>query len=732
MLFKKKFPHFQQRDQMDCGPTCVKMIAQYYGKSVSLPYLREQAHIDRQGVSLLGISDAAEDIGFRTMAIKTDYDTLAEESPFPCIVHWNQNHFVVVADIKKDRVTVADPGNEIITYTKEEFCKCWMGEKEGNDDGIALLFEPSPDFYSDEFMGEAPNKTSFSFLFRYLTPYKKLILQVLLGLFTGSLLSLMLPLLTQALVDAGVNKQDISIVYVILIAQLMLFVGRTAIDIIRSWILLHISSRVNIFIISDFLIKLMKLPISFFDSKNLGDILQRLQDHERIKHFLTSSSLEFVFSLVNFLVFGVILFMYNTSIFTIFFVGSVLYIIWVLFFMKRRRALDFKRFNQAATNQSSEVQLIQGMQEIKLNNCEKQKRWEWESIQIKLFKISLSSLALQQYQNSGGAFINELKNILITFWAAKEVIDGNMTLGMMMAAQQILGQLNAPVLQFVNFIQEAQDAQISLERLGEIHNKKDEDESAQTAMVIPEAKDLVIKELDFRYGDPNSEFVLHNVDLTIPQGKTTAIVGASGSGKTTLLKLLLKFYDPESGEIKLGETPLRNLDSRVWRSKIGVVMQDGFIFSDSIANNIALGDDIPDIKKLVFACETANIREFIEEMPLNYNTKIGSDGIGLSQGQKQRLMIARAVYKNPDFLFFDEATSALDAKNEKEITEKIEKFTSGRTVIVIAHRLSTVKNADQIVVLDKGQVKEIGNHQELTQKRGLYYELVKNQLELGN
>ncbi|MGB0524395.1 MAG: peptidase domain-containing ABC transporter [Flammeovirgaceae bacterium] len=732
MFFQKKFPHFQQRDQMDCGPTCLKMIAKSYGKSVSLPYLRKEAHIDRQGVSLLGISDAAEKIGFRTMAVRADYDTLAEEAPFPCIVHWNQAHFVVVYAIKKDKVYVADPGNALITYSKEEFCKCWTGTGTGKAEGITLLLEPGPDFYADEFMGEAPDKTKLTFLFKYLTPYKKLVFQVFLGLVTGSVLALLLPLLTQALVDSGVNKQNLTIIYVILIAQLMLFVGKTSIDIIRSWILLHMSSRINIYIISDFLIKLMKLPISFFDSKNLGDILQRLQDHERIKHFLTSSSLEFIFSIFNLFVFGLILLAYNFSIFLIFILGSGFYIIWILFFMKRRRILDFKRFNQAAANQSSEVQLVQGMQEIKLNNCEKQKRWEWENIQVRLFKISLSSLAVQQYQNSGGAFINELKNILITFWAAKEVMDNNMTLGMMMAAQQILGQLNAPILQFVNFIQEAQDAQISLERLGEIHNREEEDSSIETALMIPEEKDLLIKDLDFRYGDPNAEFVLHRVNMTIPYGKTTAIVGASGSGKTTLLKLLLKFYEPESGEIKLGETPLRNLNSRAWRNKVGVVMQDGFIFSDSIANNIALGAEHVDIKRLVFACEIANIRTFIEEMPLNYNTKIGSDGIGLSQGQKQRLMIARAVYKNPDFLFFDEATSALDAKNEREITEKIEQFTNGKTVIVIAHRLSTVKNADQIIVLDKGEVKEAGDHTELTAKRGLYYELVKNQLELGS
>ena len=730
-MFRKKFPHYQQLDQMDCGPTCLKMIAKHYGKSLSIQYLREEAHIDRQGVSLLGISDAAEKVGFRTMAVKASYDLVYEEQPFPCVAHWNQEHFVVIHKMTKDKVYVADPANSLLTYTKEEFCKSWIGHAK-DDEGILLLLEPTPDFYSDEFMGEAPEKGNFQFLFKYLTPYKKLILQVFLGLFAGSVLSLILPFLTQSLVDYGIHRQDIGFVYAVLLGQIMLFTGRTAINVIRSWILLHISARINIFIISDFLIKLMKLPIAFFDSKNLGDILQRISDHERIKNFLTSSSLSFLFSLVNLVIFSVILLLYSFEIFALFFIGSTLYVVWILFFLKRRKELDYKRFNQASANQSSEVQLIQGMQEIKLNNCEKQKRWEWEGIQIKLFKISMSSLALQQYQQTGGNFINELKNILITFWAAKEVMDGEMTLGMMLAAQQILGQINAPVLQFVNFIQEAQDAKISLERLGEIHNKPDEDDSQDTAFILPENQDLKLQKLDFRYGDPNAEFVLNQVDLVIPFGKTTAIVGASGSGKTTLLKLLLKFYNPENGEIKLGDTPLRNLDSKSWRSKIGSVMQDGFIFSDTIARNIAIGEEIIDKERLIFAAEIANIRGFIEELPLNYNTKIGGDGIGVSQGQRQRIMIARAVYKNPDYIFFDEATSALDAKNEREITEKIERFTNGKTVVVIAHRLSTVKNADQIVVLDQGKIAEVGTHQQLAAEKGLYYELVKNQLELGN
>jgi ATP-binding cassette subfamily B protein len=729
----KKFPHYQQFDEMDCGPTCVKMVAEHYGKRVALPYLREQCHIDRQGVSLLGMADAAEKIGLRTMAVQTSFETLAEEAPYPCIAHWQQRHFVVVYGRKKGKVLVADPATGLLAYSDEEFKKGWIsGMAQGEEAGILLLLEPSPDFHEDGFMGEAPQKTSFRFLLRYLTPYRQLVVQVLLSLLVGSVLMLFLPFLTQALVDSGINRQNLGFVYAVLLAQLMLFLGRVSVDVLRGWILLHISARVNIFIISDFLIKLMRLPIAFFDTKNLGDLLQRLHDHGRIKNFLTSSSLNFVFSMVNLLIFSAVMLFYSLEIFLLFLVGSLLYVLWVAFFLKRRRELDYKRFSQSAANQSSEVQLVQAMQEIKLHNCEKQKRWEWEAIQVRLFRIGMESLSLSQYQNAGGNFINELKNILITFWAAKEVMDGQMTLGMMMAAQQILGQMNGPVSQFVGFLQEAQDASISLERLGEIHNRPDEDEALEAAMVLPEGQDLRLEAVDFRYGDPHADYVLQGVSLTIPHGHTTAIVGASGSGKTTLLKLLLKFYEPEQGDISLGGTPLRHLDSRAWRARIGTVMQDGFVFSDTIARNIALGEENIDTKRLVEACEAANIREFIETLPLNYNTKIGGDGVGLSQGQRQRILIARAVYKNPDFLFFDEATSALDAKNEREITDKLGQFTKGKTVVVIAHRLSTVKHADQIAVLDKGRLAECGTHAELVAAKGIYYELVKNQLELGN
>lgn len=731
-MFKTRFPHYHQLDRMDCGPSCLKMVAKHYGREYSTQFLRESCYIDRQGVSLLGIIDAAEKIGLQATPVKATYELLATQAPLPAIAHWQQNHFVVVYKVTDKKVWVSDPATGRVAYTKEEFCQHWVsGTYQGEEEGVLLFLDPRPDFYKSEWDDEQTD-SSIHFLLKYLAGYRKFFLQLILGLFVGSIISLIFPFLTQAIVDFGINHQDLGFIYTILLAQLLLFAGKISVDIIRGWILLHISTRLNITIISDFLRKLMKLPISFFDSKNLGDILQRIRDHDRIENFLTSSSLEVLFSLFNLLVFGLVLAIYSLKILLVFAIGTSLYLAWVVLFLNKRRKIDYKRFNQLANTQSNEVQLVQGMQEIKLNNCERQRRWEWEGIQAKLFKIQVASLTLHQYQSGGAIFINEFKNIVITFLAAQSVIQGEITLGMMLAISFIIGQLNAPVLQFVSFILSAQDAKISLERLREVHNRQEEESNIQEAFVVPEKQDLVIRDLSFRYNNPHNDWVLKDIHLRIPYGKTTAIVGASGSGKTTLLKLLLKFYDPEVGTIQLGNTPLKNISNRSWRDSCGVVMQDGFLFSDTIARNIALTDEVIDKNRLVEAVDIANIRAFIEELPLNYNTKIGGEGLSMSQGQKQRMLIARAIYKNPDFFFFDEATSSLDAKNEKAITEKLATYTQGKTSLVIAHRLSTVKEADQIVVLDKGAIAEMGTHQELTKKRGLYYELVKNQLELGN
>lgn len=729
------FPFFKQLDSMDCGPTCLRMIAHYYGRSISVQTLRELSFITRQGVSLLGISEAAEKIGFRTIGARLNFEKLIEV-PLPCIVHWHYNHFVVVHKIKQKKNTtyvyVADPGHGLLKYTKKEFLNCWLSTiSEGEEKGFGLLLETTPEFYLAD--DEKSARTSFFYIFSYLKPHKKFFFQLAIGLLLGSLLQLLLPFLTQSMVDFGISNQNIAFVYLILIAQLMLFISRTAVDFIRSWILLHISTRVNIALISDFLIKLMKLPMGFFDSKNLGDIMQRIGDHTRIQQFLTGSSLTILFSFINLIIFSIVLLIYSVKIVALFIIGSILYTLWIILFMKRRRDLDFKRFDQLAANQSNLFQLVTSMQEIKQNNSERQKRWEWERIQVKLFKVNIKSLTLSQYQQVGSIFINEIKNILISFLAAKSVIDGTMTLGMMLAVQYIIGQLNGPIEQMIGFIQMAQDAKISFERLAEVHLKDDEDQlDAGKLTKLPDNRSIILQNVVFQYEGPKSEKVLEDITLTIPQNKITAIVGASGSGKTTLMKLILGYYPPVKGEIKLGETGLNSIHIKEWRNACGAVMQDGFIFSDSIANNITISDEYPDKKRLLHAVKVANIQDFIVgSLPMAYNTKIGSEGHGLSQGQKQRILIARAVYKNPEFIFFDEATNSLDANNERVIMENLDQFFKGRTVVIVAHRLSTVKNADQIVVMEKGRITEIGNHNELTARKGAYYNLVKNQLELG-
>lgn len=733
----RNFPHYLQLDAMDCGPTCLRMIAKYYGKTYSLQTLREHSFITREGVSMLGISDAAEFIGFRTSGVRISLQQLVEDVPLPCILHWNQNHFVVCYDIKKKkdgyRFSIADPARQLITYHEEEFKKCWLSTKvDGEEKGAALALEPGPDFFEHEGEGGSGSR-SLSFFLKYLSPYKKQLIQLVLGMITASLLQLIFPFLTQSLVDVGIRDGNLSFITLILIAQLVISISQLSVEFIRSWILLHMNTRINISLISDFLAKLMKLPLHYFDTKMIGDIMQRIGDHNRIEAFLTGSSITTLFSFVNFFIFSFVLAYYNLGILAIFLLGNVLYIGWILAFMKVRRELDIRRFAQAAGEQSSLIQLVTAMQEIKLNNCEKQKRWQWERIQVKLFKISVKGLAVGQVQQVGSIFFNQTTNIIISFIAAKSVVDGQMTLGMMMSLTYIIGQLSGPVSSFIGFAQQLQDAKISLERLNEIHGQKDEEQDIKSKLsVFPELRDVRIENLSFSYDGADRDYVLNNVNLAIPEHKVTAIVGASGSGKTTLIKLMLGFYTPNKGDIKIGETPLDMINPHLWRARTGSVMQDGFIFSDTIANNIAVGDDRIDIERLRHAVTVANIRDFIDSLPLGYNTKIGMEGNGISQGQRQRLLIARAVYKNPEFIFFDEATNALDANNEKEIMEHLHTFYRGKTVVVVAHRLSTVRNADKIVVLDKGTIAEEGTHRELTEKKGLYYQLVKNQLELGS
>lgn len=727
------FKAFIQLDSMLCGVTCLQMICNWYGRKYSIQYLDSLCSATTQGVSVLALANTAEILGFNVVAYKTETVNL-NQIQLPCILHWNQKHFVVLYEISKKgkRYKVADPSKGLITYSKEEFKSHWISSVANNyAKGIVMQLIPTEKFYSRNYESKE-EKRSFRFLLGYLKQYRSYFTQIILGLVLGCVLQLLMPFLTQAIVDFGIKNKDISFIWLILLGELMIVIGRATTDFIRRWLLLHISMRINISLVSDFFIKLLKLPMSFFDTKLMGDLLQRIGDHTRVQNFLTGQLLNVIFTFLSFIIFGIVLFVYNPFIFVIFAIGSICYGLWITSFLRKRNVLDYELFEQQARNQNKTYQFITSMQEIKLQDCEQRRRWEWEDTQADLFAVQMKSLKLQQTQEAGSIFINEVKNIIITVLAATAVINGQMTLGAMLAVQYIIGQLNYPVEQLMSFIYSLQDVKISLERINEIHEGKNEETKENHISEFKSDKSICIKDVDFKYDHHALKKTIEGVSFYIPQSKVTAIVGASGSGKSTLIKLMLGYYPVSSGVISIAERNINEYNLKWWRRHCGVVMQDGVIFSESIARNIAVDDGDIDIERLEKAAQIANIHEYIMELPLKYNTLIGQDGVGISQGQKQRILIARAVYKTPDFIFLDEATNALDAKNERAIVENLDEFYKGRTVVVVAHRLSTVKNADQIIVLDGGKVVETGDHISLIHKKGTYYNLVKNQLELGN
>lgn len=733
-MFNKKFPFFYQRDKMDCGPVCLKMLCKYYGKEYSLEYLRAICHLDKSGVSLGKLKDATDILGFNSLNARLNTVELLKVFKSPCILHWNHDHFVILIKISNngEKFIIADPGHGKLKISKKTFTDNWLNGKDKK--GVAFFIAPEEEFFQNK-SDRNESKVSWKFIFDYAKDYKKHLIQLTLAVLFGNLISLLFPFLTQILVDEGVVGLNVNIVAMVIIAQIALFIGEMVIELIRSWLLLFVSTRISISIVSDFLLKIMKLPIRFYDTKSTGDINQRIQDHERIEDFLTGSSINAIFSISNILLLSLVLFFYSLKVFTIFIVISTISVFWILIFLKKRRYYDYSKFQLLKDSQDVIFELISGMQEIKLNTCEDLKKTQWEGVQINLFELHAKILNLEQYQRIGFKFINYTKNLVITYIAAVEVIDGNITLGMLLSISYIIGQANSPLDQLVPFFKSLQDTKISLERLNEIHNLKSEQESQSNSVNqgLSLEGDIQFIDVSFRYGGPRSPSVLNDINLRIPKGKITAIVGTSGSGKTTLLKLLLKFYVPTTGKILLDQNDFVVLDPEKWREKCGIVMQSGYIFSDTIENNIKMGaDNNPKGLTIQQAVRVANIHKFVENLPLKYQTKLGNEGGGISMGQQQRILIARAVYKQPSYIFFDEATSALDSKNEKIIIENLNEYFKGKTVVVIAHRLSTVKHADQIVVLDSGRITEIGSHEELVQNKGDYYNLIKNQLELGN
>lgn len=742
MFKKSRIKIVFQHDQMDCGPACLKMIAGYYKKEYSLDYLRNASYLSRNGVSLTSLSDASQKIGFRSLMVKLNFKKLIADCPLPCILHWNQDHFIVLNKIttggvltkkrKELHFEIADPAHGIILLDQETFLKNWYSTED--EKGTALLLEPTPDFYSQP--DKKNTETGYFFLLKYLRPYRKYIIQLFVGMIGASLISLAFPLLTQLLIDNGINGHNINIIYLVLLSQLFLFFGSTAINMIQNWLVLQVNARVSLNIISDFLIKLLQLPIKYFDSKSVGDISQRLNDHHRIDSFLTGMTLSSVFSLVSIIVYSVLLGFYDPKILVTFLGLSLFAIVWILLFQNKRKQIDYKKFTENKVTQDKLFEMITGMQEIKLYGSETAKRWEWENLQVKLFKLNVKSLSIEQLQQGGFVFFSQLKNILISFFAAEEVLAGRFSIGVLLSISYIIGQTNGPLEQLIAFVRAAQDAKLSLERMQDIHQKDEENTTVSLSPVqnkdLEQLGDIIMENVSFQYEGPHSPMVLKNINLVIPKGKITAIVGASGSGKTTLLKLLLNFYKPITGQIIVGDTDLSQINPSYWRELSGTVMQDGYIFSDTISNNIILNGKEINIEKMERAVSIANLEEFVEKLPLKYTTKIGTSGMGLSGGQKQRIFIARSVYKDPKLLLFDEATSSLDANNEKMIMENLSTFFKDKTVLIIAHRLSTVKNADQIIVLDRGEVVEIGTHQVLSNIKGNYYSLVKNQLELGD
>ncbi|MDE5560865.1 MAG: peptidase domain-containing ABC transporter [Bacteroidaceae bacterium] len=720
----------RQFDRMDCGPACIRMVASAYGKDYPLSYLRSLSHLTREGVSVAGIRDALKTIGMESATFEMTLEQLREKCPMPAILHWEQNHFVVLYDIRKSRWTrkwkycIANPAYGKHAFAEDVFSGFWLN----GDKGVVIAIEPQEEFFEREAVKEKHSLVRFAR--KYVWPFRWELSQSAFGMLFGMLLSLVTPFLTQAMVDDGIGMRDMGLILNILFAQIFIFIGTFLMGLISSHVSLYMSTRININVLSDYLTKLLKLPMTFFDTKSVGDYQQRLGDHGRLQGFVTYSTLQTFFSIVSAPFYLAIIGWYSPVILTAYLLLTGLGTAWMTYFFHTRKAMDYERFKINSENQNKQYELMSGITDIKLNAYEDYKMEEWRALQKRAYRMNVKILKLGQIQNTGFTVIGQLRNIFITCWIAAEVVNGNLSLGMMMSISAIIGLVNGPLSQLIGFLQQFQDAKISLERSEEVHLCKNEDSALQKDVSPDEPQDIEVRRLTFSYTGNICKPALQDVSLSIPAGKMTAIVGESGSGKTTLMKLLLKFYEPTCGEILIGGEPLAGFTAKSMRRASGIVMQDNFVFSDTIRRNVILGED-EDEKRLEKALSIACLDGFVKRQPLGVNTKIGAEGMGISGGEKQRIMIARAAYKRPAYLMLDEATSSLDAENERNITDNLEHAFHGRTRIVIAHRLSTVRNADRIIVLRQGEVVEQGTHAELVDLHGYYYQLIHNQLELA-
>lgn len=725
------FKHIFQTDSMDCGAACLCMIARHYGKNYSLEFFRKNAFIGKEGISMLGLSMAAEKAGMHSLCAKISIEQLANEIILPCILHWDNKHYVICHKVSgKKNLTfhICDPAFGCMKVCQKELYRHWIsGKFEGEEVGVAMQIEPGINFHNKG-IKKAPHKFSMKYFLKYIMPHKWSILQLLLGALVLISLGYISPFISQAIVDIGILKKDLAFIILMVIAQIIINTSKTIIIFFQSWISLRMNTIINVNLVSNYLNKLSQMPMSFFESKTMGDILQRIGDHDRIKSFLMNDTINVIFSITTFIAFVVVLGIYNIHILSIFLLGNAVYVTWVLSFMKYRKELDNKAFHESALLQNNMVQFIQGMQEIKLNCIEREKCWEWEHLQARLYKISRKAMLLGQIQSAGSLIFSSTTGVVLSYITAQKVVTGEMTLGMMTSLSFILGQVAAPIGSFIGFAQRYQDAKISLERLADIHSQDDEHkEYEEKKSILPKDKNIILNKVSFSYSGNINNLVLKNISIQIPQNKITAIVGKSGCGKTTLIKLLQGLYKPLSGEIMIGDTVLENINKYVWRNHIGAVMQDGYIFSDSISKNITLHNEV-DIQKLESVLKAVNLNDFIQSLPHGYDTKIGNDGMQLSQGQRQRILLARILYRKPQVVFLDEATNALDTQNEFYIMNNIRELLYNHTIIIVAHRLSTIKKADNIIVIDNGEVIEQGTHERLLEQKGTYFQLINTQL----